>query len=297
MDWILRETGYEAWHSEPLAILSATPHTLRVYHTPEMQDLVADIVDRFVSSEAENQTFSLRVITVDSPNWRARAERVLRPVCVQTPGVNAWILQREDAAVLLAELQHRGDFRDYSSSHLLVNNGQSTAISLMRPRSYVRDLVLRPEAYPGFQGQPGQIDEGFSLEFTPLMSLDRRVIDATVKCNIDQVDRLVPVIMEVPTPGRPQAADQAGSAADDQFPLPRAVPLAGGPGAADRHGNGGPAAAGGQCSRWRRPCRCPCWPRRGQTCWCSSRAGPTCMAAPRRDHGPDREARTYRDRY
>ncbi|MDZ7619313.1 MAG: hypothetical protein U1E05_20125, partial [Patescibacteria group bacterium] len=31
VDWILRETGYEAWHGEPLGILSATPRTLRVY--------------------------------------------------------------------------------------------------------------------------------------------------------------------------------------------------------------------------------------------------------------------------
>ena len=75
VDWILRETGYEVWHSEPLGILSATPRTLRVYHTPEMQALVADVVDRFVASEAENQTFSLRVMTLDSPNWRVRAQQ------------------------------------------------------------------------------------------------------------------------------------------------------------------------------------------------------------------------------
>ena len=52
IDWILRETGYEAWHTEPLGILSAGPRTLRVYHTPKMQEIVADLVDRFVSSEA-----------------------------------------------------------------------------------------------------------------------------------------------------------------------------------------------------------------------------------------------------
>ena len=86
VDWILRETGYEVWHSEPLGILSATPRTLRVYHTPEMQALVAEVVDRFVASEAENQTFSLRVMTIDSPNWRVRAQSVLHAVPVQTPG-------------------------------------------------------------------------------------------------------------------------------------------------------------------------------------------------------------------
>ena len=70
IDWILRETGYEAWHTEPLGILSAGNRTLRVYHTPEMQKLVADLVDRFTSSEAATYTFSMRVVTLDSPNWR-----------------------------------------------------------------------------------------------------------------------------------------------------------------------------------------------------------------------------------
>jgi len=199
VDWILRETGYEVWHTEPLGILSATPRTLRVYHTPEMQDVVAEIVDRFVTSDAEMQSFSLRVITLDNPNWRVRAMRVLHPVPVQTPGISAWLLQREDAAVLLAELQRRSDFREHSSPHLLVDNGQTTVVSRMRPRCYVRDLILRPECYPGFEAQTGQIDEGFSLEFSPLLTLDRRLIDAAIKCNIDQVERLVPVALDVPT--------------------------------------------------------------------------------------------------
>ena len=57
VDWILRETGYEAWHSEPLGILSANGRTLRVYHTPQMQDAVSEIVDRFVNTQAESQAF------------------------------------------------------------------------------------------------------------------------------------------------------------------------------------------------------------------------------------------------
>ena len=89
VDWILRETGYEVWHTEPLGILSASPRILRVYHTPQMQAVVADIVDRFVSSEAETRTFSLRIVTIDSPNWRVPAHRTLRPIPAQTPGVCA----------------------------------------------------------------------------------------------------------------------------------------------------------------------------------------------------------------
>ena len=199
VDWILRETGYEAWHSEPLGILSASQRTLRVYHTAEMQQTVADIVDRFVSSEADTQTFGLRVVTVNHPNWRARAQRLLKPISVQTPGVQAWLIEKENAAMLMAELRRRTDFREHSSPHLMVNNGQSSVVSATRAKSYVRDAVTRPDAWPGFEQETAVVDEGFSLEFTPLLSVDSKVIDATIKCDIDQIEKMIPVMLDVPT--------------------------------------------------------------------------------------------------
>ena len=199
IDWILRETGYEVWHTEPLGILSATSRTLRVYHTPQMQNVVADVVDRFVSSEAKTNTYGLRVVTVGHPNWRARAQRFLRPVEVQTPGVQAWLMQREEAAILLAQLRRRTDFREHSSPHLMVNNGQSSVISATRARSYVRGVSSRADVWPGFEAETALIDEGFSLEFSPLLSVDKKVIDATIKCEIDQVEKMIPVMLDVPT--------------------------------------------------------------------------------------------------
>lgn len=204
VDWILRETGYEVWHGEPLGILSATPRTLRVYHTPEMQQVVADLVDRFVGSEAETWQFSLRVITVDHPGWRMRVQRLLRPVTVQTPGVGAWLLQREDVALLMTELQRRTDYREHTSPLLQVANGQSTVVSAMRSRPYIRDILLRPDVWQGFEPQGGAVDEGFLLEFSPLLTSDRQLLDGVIKCNIDQVEKMIPVELEAPTATAPR---------------------------------------------------------------------------------------------
>jgi hypothetical protein len=198
VDWILRETGYETWHSGPLSILSAGPRTLRVYHTPEMQKTVADIVERFVSSEAANYGFAMRLVTLDSPSWRNGAQRLLQPVPVQTPGINAWVLPKEDAAVLLGELRRRGDYREHSSPYLMVNNGQSTVVSSMRPRQYVRDAVAARQSSVGFEPLGGQVNEGFALDFSPLMSADRRMIDAAIRCDIDQVEKMIPIMVDVP---------------------------------------------------------------------------------------------------
>jgi hypothetical protein len=199
VDWVLRETGYEAWHTEPLGILSAGPRTLRVYHTPAMQAVVADLVERFISSEAATYTFSMRVVTLDSPDWRTTGQRLLRSISTQTPGVNAWLLAKEDAAILVGELRRRSDCREHSSPYLMVNNGQATLVSAMRGRPYVRDVIPRPDTAVGFDPSPGQVDEGFNLDSSPLLTADRRMVDATVKCDIDQIEKVIPVMLDVPT--------------------------------------------------------------------------------------------------
>lgn len=203
VDWILRETGYEAWHSEPFGFLSANRRQLRVYHTPQMQRTVQEMVDRFLNPEAQSQAFGLRVVSLDNPNWRMKSQRLLNPVAAQTQGVQAWLLAKEDAAYLLSDLRKRSDYREHSSPHVLVPNAQSTVISVTRPRNYKQHIVLQG-VWPGFSEQNAQVDEGLVLEFQPLLSSDLRSADAIVKCNIDQVERLVPVMLDVPTPVAPR---------------------------------------------------------------------------------------------
>lgn len=206
VDWVLRETGYETWFSEGGGVLHATNRQLLVYHTPEMQNVVGEMVDRFVNTEAESQAFGLRVISMSQPDWRTKAHRLMTPIATQTPGVQAWLLQKENAAYMTKELQQRTlEFREHSTQHLLVNNGQSKIISSLHTRNYPRDVVLRPDMpFPGFAPQTGQINEGFNLEFSPLLSLDGKEVDAVIKCEIDQIEKMVKVNVDVPTGVNPK---------------------------------------------------------------------------------------------
>jgi hypothetical protein len=199
VDWILRETGYEAWHSEPVGLLSANHDVLRVYHTPEMQAVVGDIVDRFVNSAANAYAFTLRVATVGNPNWRAKALAMMTPIPVQSPGVQGWLLAKENARLLVSELSRRTDFREYNSSQQLVNSGQSIVISTMRPRSYVRGAVATQVSWPGYQPEMGTLEEGFSLEFSPLLAMDLASADAVVKLRLNQVEKMLPVKLDLPS--------------------------------------------------------------------------------------------------
>jgi hypothetical protein len=141
----------------------------------------------------------MRVITVPKPDWRVKAHRMLRPLSVQSPGVQAWLMHREDSALMLNELLKRYGVQEHSTPHLLVNNGQSAIVAKTRARNYIKDVILRANQFPGYEPQTAQLDEGFKLEFHPLLSLDGKVIDAILKCEIDQVEKLVPVDIDVST--------------------------------------------------------------------------------------------------
>jgi len=45
VDWIIRETGSDAWFSPPFGFLNADHNTLSVYHTPEMHQVVGEVVE------------------------------------------------------------------------------------------------------------------------------------------------------------------------------------------------------------------------------------------------------------
>ncbi len=201
IDWILRDTGYASWHSDVVAVLSGTPQSLRVYHTPAMQDAVSHIVDRYVSSASKTYMYGLHIYTLAHPDWRTRAQRLLRSVPVQSEGVEAWLVAREDAMLLREELARRSDFQNHGSSKLLVPNGQNTIVNFNREHPYVKSH-LSPESTPGSRdANVAELTEGLVVEVNPLMSLDGTTVDAMIKCQVDQVERLVPVKLQSP-PGR-----------------------------------------------------------------------------------------------
>lgn len=208
VDWILRETGTEMWFAEPLGLLSANRTTLTVYHTQEVQAIVSDIVNRFVGPSASDHAFGVRMVTVASPNWRAKAMPRLQPVPLQSPGMEAWLMSREDAAVVLDDLRKRSDFREHSSPNLIIRNGDSHEISRVRPLAYVKAMNRDPVGNLGYRMEMGQVEEGFTLTLSPLLSLDHTTIDAVIKLDTTQVERLTPIVVQTPTLTNPRQTAQ-----------------------------------------------------------------------------------------
>lgn len=193
VDWILQETGYAAWHGASPASLSAGPEKLACFHVPEMQSRVEEIVTRFVGEASSPHRFTVRVFGVASPAWRGDARPVLQPIPAATPGVQAWILARENAAEVMARLRARSDCQELPTGPVLAANGLPAVLTGGRKLPYVQDV-----GPPGWQPSSGACDEGLAIDVHPLLVADGTAVEAVFRCRIDQVERLAPVTLPAP---------------------------------------------------------------------------------------------------
>ncbi|MFG0255916.1 MAG: hypothetical protein ACF787_12615, partial [Rhodopirellula sp. JB053] len=144
VDWIVRETGTDVWHTEPFGFMSADRDGLTVYHTNEMHQVIAGIVDRFVAGDKDPQVMNLKVMTVGNPNWRSRAHLLMQHVNVQSPGIQAWLLTKENAALVMNLLRQRTDVRQVQAVDLIMHNGQTEKLASTRGRNYVINVKPSP---------------------------------------------------------------------------------------------------------------------------------------------------------
>jgi hypothetical protein len=198
LDWILRDTGTDVWFNEPAGVLTADRATLRVYHNEGMQKTVQQVYEKFVNGTVEPQMFALRIIMIGNPAWRQRAMGWMKPVEVQAPGVSAWLLTKENSALLSAMIRSRNDVVETPLPQITLFNGQSSNIEQLRSRNYVREYTRQDQPYPVYIPVSDEIQEGYRLQFSPLLSNDMQSMDVSLKCSIDQVERLNNVPIDLP---------------------------------------------------------------------------------------------------
>lgn len=212
IDWILRETGTNTWFGETMSMLTANRDVVRVYHTPEVQNVVNEVIERFLSTRSEANEVSVRLVTVSSPDWRVKALPILKPVQTQTSGIEAWILSRENAALLQHELNQRPDFQEHSSPNLTIYSGQTHKIDNTRPRMFNSGTSNPQNVQLGVAGL-SQVDEGFSLQISPLVGIDGKSIEAVIKCSVEQIERFTPLSVN--------QVDQFGTVRRSQVKVPQ----------------------------------------------------------------------------
>ncbi|MCL2306543.1 MAG: hypothetical protein FWC43_14490 [Planctomycetaceae bacterium] len=197
--WIRRQTGEEAWHSEPFGILSATTDTLYVYHTPEVQEQVAEIVDRFVNPKGESDAYTFRIVSLNGPNWLTPFHANLKPIRIDTAGAQGWLTAKEDYARMIPELARRSDYRELCSPQFSIKNGREYVVSANVPKNYTSDVLPQDNVWPGYVSETTVINEGYSMSLLPLSGVDGVSADLMVKCESIQVEKMHTVAVNVPS--------------------------------------------------------------------------------------------------
>jgi hypothetical protein len=198
VDWILKETGTDLWFHHPMGILNATPYQLYVYHTPEIQKVISQLVDRFVKTQGQVQKIDLALLTLENPNWRSTAYRMMQSIPTQTPGVEAWLISKENAAILQGQLSRRIDVKLINSGSIYAHDGQMFELRNQKPTQFVGGLQWFENQIPRYQPQLTTVNEGYSISISCLSGLDGLTTEAIIKCEIDQLDKLTNVKLEVP---------------------------------------------------------------------------------------------------
>ncbi len=149
----------------------------------------------------------------------------MKSVQVQSPGVHAWLLSKENTALLLAMLRGRSDYREVQAGDITINNGQTQTLEQLRSRNYVREYRRTEQGWPPYVPDSAEIQEGYRLQMSPLLSIDHRMVDVALKCNIDQVERLNSVNIELPFTDRSDTTRSNSSASSCLVAIARAVSM------------------------------------------------------------------------
>ena len=197
IDWIVRKTGANVWHTAPFGILTTDAEKLYVYHTREIQLNIADIVDRFVCPQLWNETCTLRVVATARPDWLSRGHAHLRPIKIDSSGVQGWIVDKTIAQSLLAELGRRGDFKELIPPQPLIAHGIQHNVVVKRERQYLRDVQANPAVLSGFAEDRVTMNEGIGLSLTPLAALDSLNMDVNITLDIVQIERMLTTPIDI----------------------------------------------------------------------------------------------------
>ena len=205
LSWIMADTGESFWFGEPFGFLSADSSHLRVYHTVKVQQYISNVLDRFMDPEKKKQQFTVKIVSVDSPDWRTKGADWIRPYPAKAEGVSCWTLDNTGYTSLMQFLSRRSDFEELNQARNIVPNAETFGWVFPAPkREYSRDIQVAASNPNGFVTDKTSIDEGYRIEVTPLLSTNGDLIEFMISCNSTVVEKMHSFALRIPTSQSPR---------------------------------------------------------------------------------------------
>jgi hypothetical protein len=190
VEWIFRRTGTSPWHGEKIAVLSASRSQLRAFHDAATLKMVDEVVERFTNAVNDLLSIRVRVVAAVDPRWRYAVYSRLTPVGSGSQGQQIWTLKMDDAAFVLAQMQLHQGFKLLVNQKYEMINGQTLKVETSIARSFTGGMQRESAVGLGFQPQAEQLDEGFILRLSPLLTFDGDTLDAAIELSTNTVRTL-----------------------------------------------------------------------------------------------------------
>jgi hypothetical protein len=187
VEWIFRRTGTAPWHGEKIAVLSASRTQIRAYHDEATLDMVDQVVERFLNATHDILSVRVRVVAAVDTRWRYAVYSRLTPVVSGPQGQQVWTLKTDDAAFVLAQMQVYQGFKLLVNQQYPMVNGQTLKVETTIGRSFAGSLQRDSAVGLGFQPKAEQLEEGFTLKLSPLLSFEGDAIEAAIELTANTV--------------------------------------------------------------------------------------------------------------
>ena len=153
VEWIFRRTGTSPWHSDKIAVLSASRSQIRAFHDAATLKMVDEVVERFTNAVNDILSIRVRVVAAVDPRWRYAVYSRLTPVGSGPQGQQIWTLKMDDAAFVLAQMQLHQGFKLLVNQKYEMINGQTLKVETTIARSFAGGMQRDSAAGLGYSAQ------------------------------------------------------------------------------------------------------------------------------------------------
>jgi hypothetical protein len=187
VDWIFKRTGFSVWHSDKIAVLSASRTELRAYNSPDVLKQVDDVIERFTNAVEDVLSVHVQFVAAVDTRWRYSVFNRLTFVGSGPQGQQIWAMKVDDAALVLSQMQVQQGFRKLADQRVEMINGQTLTIKTSEPRAFASGLQREGGAGAGFQSRADRIEESVILKLSPLLNFEGDATDAMLDLTVNTV--------------------------------------------------------------------------------------------------------------
>jgi hypothetical protein len=187
VEWIFRRTSTAPWHGEKVAVLSASRSQIRAFHDAATLKMVDEVVERFTNAVNDILSIRVQVVAAVDPRWRYAVYSRLTPVGSGPQGQQIWTLKLSDAAFVMAQMQINQGFKLLVNQKYDMINGQTLKVETTVPRTFNGGMQRESAVGIGYQARAEQLEEGFTLRISPLLTFDGDTLDAAIELTANTV--------------------------------------------------------------------------------------------------------------